>query len=214
MTPLLLTRKINAMTQPPDIGQQYDAIAEWWHDYHQDSDYGVAALECALGFASKGGRALDVGCGAGGRLLRKLQARGFHVTGLDASAKMIELARRHHAHGRFLKADISEWQSEETFDFILAWDSLFHLPLNQQAPVLTKLCTMLADRGILLYSFGDDTGTHRDTWREQEFHYSSIGVPKNLEILRANGMRLQHLERDQFPEAHVVAIAQKTAVAV
>ena len=198
----------------PDIGQQYDAIAEWWHDYHQDSDYGVAALEWALGFASKGGRALDVGCGAGGRLLRKLQARGFHVTGLDASAKMIELARRHHAHGRFLKADISEWQSEETFDFILAWDSLFHLPLNHQAPVLTKLCTMLADRGILLYSFGDDTGTHRDNWRGQTFHYSSIGVPQNLEILRANGMRLLHLERDQFPEAHVVAIAQKTAAGV
>ena len=71
---------------------------------------------------------------------------------------------------------------------------------------------MLADRGVLLYSFGDANGTHRDTWRGQEFHYSSIGVPQNLEVLRANGMRLQHLERDQFPEAHVVAIAQKMAV--
>ena len=209
MTPLLLTRKINAMIQPPDIGQQYDAIAEWWQDYHQDSDYGVAALERALGFAAKGRRALDVGCGAGGRLIRRLEARDFDVTGVDASAKMIELARRNHPNGRFVQADISDWESRETFDFILAWDSLFHLPLNQQAPVLTKLCTMLADRGILLYSFGDDTGTHRDRWRGQEFHYSSIGVPKNLEILRANGMRLLHLERDQFPEAHVVAIAQK-----
>jgi len=64
------------MTQPPDIGQQYDAIAEWWH-----SDYGVAALERVLGFAAKGGRALDVGCGAGGRLIRRLEARGFDVTG-------------------------------------------------------------------------------------------------------------------------------------
>ena len=209
MTPLLLTRKINAMIQPPDIGQQYDVIAEWWQDYHQDSDYGVAALKRALGFAGKGRRALDVGCGAGGRLIRRLEARDFDVTGVDASAKMIELARRNHPNGRFVQADISDWESRETFDFILAWDSLFHLPLNQQAPVLTKLCTMLADRGILLYSFGDDTGTHRDRWRGQEFHYSSIGVPKNLEILRANGMRLLHLERDQFPEAHVVAIAQK-----
>ena len=55
MTPLLLTRKINAMTQPPDIGQQYDAIAEWWQDYHQDSDYGVAALERALALLLKAG---------------------------------------------------------------------------------------------------------------------------------------------------------------
>ena len=207
--PAALAAQNSLMTQPPDIGQQYDAIAEWWQNYHQDSDYGVAALERALGFAGLGRRALDVGCGAGWRLIRRLEARGFDVTGVDASAKMIELARRNHPNGRFVQADISDWESRETFDFILAWDSLFHLPLNQQAPVLTKLCTMLADRGILLYSFGDDTGTHRDTWRGQEFHYSSIGVPKNLEILRANGMRLLHLERDQFPEAHVVAIAQK-----
>ena len=136
------------MTQPPDIGQQYDAIAEWWHEYHQDSDYGVVALERALGFAAKGGRALDVGCGAGGRLIRRLETRGFHMTGIDASAKMIELARRNHRNGQFIQADISEWESRATFDFILAWDSLFHLPLNQQSPVLTKLCAMLADGGV------------------------------------------------------------------
>ena len=85
---------------------------------------------------------------------------------------------------------------------------------DSQSPVLTKLCAMLAEGGVLLYSFGDDTGTHRDNWRGQTFHYSSIGVPQNLEILRANGMTLRHLERDQFPEAHVVAIAQKTAAGV
>ena len=90
------------MTQPPDIGQQYDAIAEWWQNYHQDSDYGVAALERALGFAGLGRRALDIGCGAGGRLIRRLEARGFDVTGVDASAKMIELARRNHPNGCLL----------------------------------------------------------------------------------------------------------------
>ena len=95
------------MTQPPDIGQQYDAIAEWWQNYHQDSDYGVAALERALGFAGLGRRALDVGCGAGGRLIRRLEARGFDVTGVDASAKMIELARGQHPNGRFVQADMN-----------------------------------------------------------------------------------------------------------
>ena len=200
------------MTQLPDIGQQYDAIADWWHEYHQDSDYGVAALERALSFASKGGRALDVGCGAGGRLMRRLEARGFHVTGVDASAKMIELAHRHHPKGHFTQANIAAWEDDETYDFILAWDSLFHLPLDQQAPVLTKLCRAMSPGGIFLYSFGNAIGAHSDKWRGQDFHYSSIGVTQNLEILHANGMTLRHLELDQFPEKHVVAIAEKTAL--
>lgn len=74
------------------IGQQYDAIADWWDEYHQDSNYGVDALERALAFTDSGGHALDVGCGAGGRLIRRLEARAFKITGIDASANMIDLA--------------------------------------------------------------------------------------------------------------------------
>jgi len=35
-----------------------------------------------------------VGCGAGGRLIRRLEARAFKITGIDASANMIDLARQ------------------------------------------------------------------------------------------------------------------------
>jgi len=154
------------------IGQQYDAIAAWWNDYHQTSDYGVAALERALGFAGAGGHALDVGCGSGGRLIRRLEARRFHITGVDASAKMIELAQENHPGAMFTQADIIDWESGAAFDFILAWDSLFHLPLDQQEPVLSKLCKAMKSGGVLLYSFGDAEGSHSDAWRGQTFHYS------------------------------------------
>jgi len=193
----------------PNIGQQYDAIAAWWDGYHQDSDYGVAALERALKFAGPSGQALDVGCGAGGRLIRRLEARGFHIRGIDASAKMIELAQQNHPDATFTQANIINWETEAKFDFILAWDSLFHLPLDQQAPVLKKLCSWLKLDGVLFYSFGDADGSHTDEWREQIFHYSSLGVTRNLEILHEQGLQLRHLELDQFPENHTYAIAQK-----
>ena len=122
---------------------------------------------------------------------------------------MIELARQNHPNAVFTQANIIDWQSEAVFDFILAWDSLFHLPLDQQAPVLSKLCAQLKSGGVLLYSFGDDEGAHRDDWRGQSFHYSSLGVTRNLEILNEAGMQLRHLELDQFPEKHVCAIARK-----
>ena len=192
-----------------NIGKQYDELAEWWASYHQNSEYGVAALKRALSFASSGGRALDVGCGAGGRLAKLLEQQGFALTGLDASEKMIALARKAHPQGDFTAINIQDWSAKGSFNFILAWDSLFHLPLDQQEPVLTKLCDALTEGGVLLHSFGDAVGMHMDKWRDQIFQYSSIGVTRNLEILTSNGLVLRHLELDQFPEKHVYAIAQK-----
>jgi len=128
----------------PDIGKQYDEIADWWNDYHQNSDYGVAALERALRIAGSSKLALDVGCGAGGRLIRKFEAQKYHITGIDASPRMIELARQNHRHLSFICADII-----------------------------------------------------------------ALGVTRNLEILHEHGMRLRHLELDQYPEKHAYIIAQK-----
>jgi len=191
-----------------DIGLQYDELAAWWHKRHIASDYGVAQVKRALTFASDSGTALDVGCGSGGRMVRLLEQANFHVTGIDASAKMIELAQTNHPNATFIHEDVTCWDSALKFDFILAWDSLFHLPLNMQKPTLSKLCGMLSEGGVMIH-FGDAIGEHTDTWREQEFHYSSIGIAQNIEILHQNGLSLRHLEIDQFPEKHVYAISQR-----
>jgi len=113
----------------------------------------MVALTRALSFTSKSGLALDVGCGSG--------------TGVDASAKMIELAKRNHPAQAFIHSDVQAWKTHERFDFILAWDSLFHLPLAAQQPVLEKLCNYLRPNGVLLHSFGlyctaQLTSLHRD----------------------------------------------------
>lgn len=192
-----------------NIGRQYDKIAAWWNEHHKESSYGAAQLERALSMAAKGGRALDVGCGSGGRLIRSLEARGFEVTGLDASEKMIALAQENHPSAHFIHDDICNWESRETFDFILAWDSLFHLPLNMQQPVLSKLCQRLSKGGVMIHTFGDDTGEHKDRWRGQDFYYSSIGVQQNIEILHDHHLSILHLERDQYPERHIYMISKK-----
>ena len=192
-----------------EIGRQYDKIATWWNEYHIDSDYGVAQVEKAMAMSSLSGKALDVGCGSGGRFIRRLRESGFNVTGLDASANMIKLAQTNHPDCRFFVANIQSWDTDETFDFILAWDCLFHLPLDMQEPVLSKLCHMLAQGGTMIYTFGDAIGTHTDKWRGQDFHYSSIGIAQNINILRDNDLSLRHLELDQFPESHVYAIARR-----
>lgn len=51
-----------------NIGEQYDKIAQWWHDHHNDSDYGLRQIEKAISYCNLRGSALDVGCGTGGRI--------------------------------------------------------------------------------------------------------------------------------------------------
>lgn len=165
--------------------------------------------------------ALDVGCGAGGRFIKVLEEQGCSVTGVDVSQVMIELATFEHSLAndqgvlhRFIHADICDWQPDHSFDVIYAWDSIFHLPLQDQIPVLNKLCRSLKPGGVILYTFGNDVGEHTDTWEvsdshSDEFYYSSVGIDQNVETLVENGLTVMHLELDQYPEKHVIIIAQK-----
>lgn len=195
--------------EPSELGTKYDKIARWWHDQHEQSSYGVSQFERAVGFTSSGGKALDVGCGAGGRFVRILQARGFSVTGLDVSQEMVNLASSNHPEHKFIHQDICTWETEERFEFIVAWDSIFHLPLLMQKPVVTKLCQLLAKGGVLIYTFGNDTGEITDQWHNDTFYYSSIGINENIQLLINNGLAILHLELDQHPEKHVYTIATK-----
>ncbi|OIO55046.1 MAG: class I SAM-dependent methyltransferase [Alphaproteobacteria bacterium CG_4_10_14_0_2_um_filter_63_37] len=194
---------------PTVLGTKYDKIADWWRDRHDGSDYGLAQIEQALGFAPTGGKALDVGCGAGGRVIRLLQDRGFAVTGVDVSRAMVDLARAAHPEHRFFHHDIATWQNDEPFDLIVAWDSLFHLPLALHPRVLTQLCDWLRPQGVLIYTFGNASGEHTDRWHDDTFYYSSIGIRQNLELLWGRGLEVLHLELDQHPLNHVYAIAAK-----
>lgn len=195
--------------KPTTLGKQYDKIAVWWHEQHKDSDYGVSQVEKALSFRPGGGRALDVGCGSGGRIVRALQQKDYRITGLDVSSDMIKLASSHHPDERFMHEDICVWDTTDRYDLIVAWDSIFHLPYHKQEPVLTKLCRILGDGGVFVYSFGNVNGEHTDEWHGDTYYYSSIGINENVRLLIENGLTVLHLEMDQYPEKHVYVIAKK-----
>lgn len=194
---------------PSLIGEKYDKIAAWWHERHENSDYGVGQIERAVSFRSEFGKALDVGCGSGGRIVRVLKKYGYEVTGLDVSVEMVRLASANHPQESFIHQDVCTWESTDRFDFIVAWDSIFHLPLANQRGVVKKLCRLLAEDGVLIYTFGNASGEHTDKWQGDTFYYSSIGIDENVRVLMENGLTVLHLELDQYPEKHVCVICKK-----
>ena len=175
------------------------------------SDYGIAMIDRAIRYCSEKKTALDVGCGTGGRIINRILENGFEITGIDISEGMLALARENHPQVRFEQADIIEWETADRFDLIVAWDSIFHLPLEQQKPVVEKLCRFLKPQGILVYTFGDAEGAHEDTWLGEQFGYSSIGINANLKILTDCNCQCRHLELDQYPLNHVSVTARKNS---
>lgn len=196
---------------PKDVAKSYDAIAERWDSEDFPRQNGIEAHRRALGFLDRRGRALDIGCGASGRIIELLLAHEFEVEGLDLSESMIELARRRHPGVMFHRADICRWEFSGRYDFISAWDSIWHIPLNEHECVLARICAALSTGGVFIFTTGgvDSPSETRDSAMGVPMYHSAPGISRILEILGRSGCSCRHLEYDQHPAPHVYIIAQK-----
>ena len=76
----------------------------------------------------QGKKVLEIGCGAG-RDLRFLVAEGFEATGIDSSAKLLEIAKKNVPQAKFYKMDMREIDFPAGgFDGIWACASFLHIP--------------------------------------------------------------------------------------
>ena len=185
---------------PEQVAASYNQIAHQWVEV---STYGFAQIERAVAFVENKGVALDVGCGAG-RCLGILTRHGFRTDGIDSSTAMIGLARDRHPEARLFHADICRWELPRSYDLIVAWDSVWHVPLGQQEAVLTKLCRGLAAGGVLVFTTGgtDAPSEKQDSRMGPPMYHAALGIPKALQVLAEAGCTCRHLEYDQYPELH------------
>jgi len=197
--------------KPKDIGEAYDRITHLWESDNFDKNNGIEQHKRALTFTKNKGAALDVGCGCTGRFIDLLLDEGFEPEGVDVSDEMLKLAKTKHPDTVFYHEDICEWVLPKTYDFITAWDSIWHVPLQQQVNVLTKLLSSLNSRGLFIFSCGglDDESEHTDDAMGEKVYYASLGISGFLKVIADAGCICRHMEYDQYPELHTYFIVQK-----
>ena len=124
---------------------------------------------------------------------------------------MLELARERHPEIEFSQADICDYPLNKHYDFITAWDSIWHVPLGEQAKVMSKLANALNPGGVLIFTFGglDTPSEHRDSSMGVEVYYATLSTEGFLKLLMELGMSIRHLEFNQHPDLHTYCIAQK-----
>ena len=191
---------------PEQVAASYDQIADRWLYL---STYGFAQIERAIAFVKRKGVALDVGCGAG-RCFDLLARHGFTTDGIDSSPAMIALARHRHPDARLFHSDICRWELPLSYDLIVAWDSVWHVPLDRQEMILTKLCRGLSAGGVLVFSTGgtDAPEEKRDSCMGPPMYHATLGIPKTLQVLAEAGCICRHSNTTSTPKPTPL-IAQK-----
>ncbi len=111
--------------------------AEWWdpngpmRSLHAINPLRMSFIASAVDL--RGNQLLDVGCG-GGLLAESLAKGGAHVTGIDLSQDLVELARQHaKAQGvqvdyRLSSVEQVAEQQPESFDVVTCMEVLEHIP--------------------------------------------------------------------------------------
>jgi SAM-dependent methyltransferase len=142
------------------------------------------------------GRALDLGCGAGG-LAIELARRGWQVVAVDLAEKAITSARKNAAQRgvavKFAVGDVSSWEPEGEFDLIT---SSFALPGASEARRRTFRLAMgaLALGGTLLVAEWEGATVDFQTVDSDDFWTSRD------EVLRAiEGLEIESAEITDAP---------------
>jgi len=198
------------------IALAYDTLAERWLDERFNQDNGIRQHAQALRFLGDGvagGWALNVGCGCNTRFNPPLREKGLQLEGIDISGRMIALAEEADPGVLLHHADICTWTIPRAYRFISAWDSIWHVGLDEQRPLMRKLMGALDVGGVFIFTAGglDGPDTHVDATMGPQVSYSTLGIPGLLEVIGESGCICRHLEFDQTPHKHLVVIVERVA---
>lgn len=192
----------------------YNKIARQWAA--ERKQYGFVS-KWIKQFADKlppGGTILDIGCGNGIPNAAWLSYKGFIVTGIDASTSMIQMAKEESIHdASFHVVNMLNFETDQMFDGVLAWDSLFHLPYEAQHSMYHRIASWIKPEGWFLFTHGNRDGAIQgDDMYGEKFFYSALDTSHVQSLLIAGGFRIENLcefykERDM--DRDLVVLCQK-----
>jgi cyclopropane fatty-acyl-phospholipid synthase-like methyltransferase len=150
----------------------YDRMAEQYlRARHTPDPITRAALDELARGLPKGGTALDLGCGAGVPVTQWLAQR-FVTTGVDVSARQLELARRHVPGATLIKGSMTDVEfAPQTFDAVVAFHSIIHVPRTEQPALLRRIHAWLKPGGLFLATWAVRA------WEGEEQDWEGWGAP-------------------------------------
>ncbi|NQU42173.1 class I SAM-dependent methyltransferase [bacterium] len=167
---------------PTQLYADYDSFA-WLYNRKWGcfAKFFVPDLEDrVLSAIREGASILDLCCGTG-NLAAVLSERGYNVTGIDGSPKMLEFARENAPKAKFIRADARDFSMPSRFHAVLSlFDSLNHvMKIDELEDVFRNVFTVLLEKGVFFFDLNTAHG-FAERWRgktsgmiEEDFVYAN-----------------------------------------
>jgi SAM-dependent methyltransferase len=178
------------------VAKGYDEIADEYLRQYSSSAVRESWLDTLVeALPNEKSVVLDLGCGAGVPVPKRLVELGHRVVGIDGSARQLALARANVEAAEFIHADMTAVElPEASFDGVAAFYSITHLPAGEHGRLLQRIAAWLRPSGVFVGSFGiGPAGDWRGQWLGTEMYFShhdeatsrSLIVQAGLEVIRA-----------------------------
>jgi SAM-dependent methyltransferase len=192
------------------VADGYDAVAERYRAWSDErpSRTRLTWLARAVERIPAGTDVLDLGCGAGVPMTRAL-ADGRRVTGVDISARQVELARAAVPSARFVHADMTALElPPASLDGVVAFYSLTHVPRTDLPSLLGSIHRWLRPGGVLVATMGaqDSPDDVEDDWLGAPMFFSHYGAKKNRALVRQAGFEIETAVVEEEPEDRHAAL--------
>ena len=198
-------------------GQDWRDPAEFYRDHAAEFDGERSRalrergwLDAFLALLPPRGSVLDLGCGAGDPIAAYLLGQGARVTGVDASAPLLDLARGRLPQGEWIEADMRGLDLGRQFDGILAWDSFFHLTEEAQRACFRTFGRHAAPSAALMFTTGDRYGAAVNPLYGEPLYHMSLDPGAYRALLAAEGFAVvRHVAGDPECGERTIWLAQR-----
>lgn len=184
------------MSDPVEtVRRGYDVISDAylvWNDV-DDFQARTAYVERFREALPEGSDVLDLGCGAGIPVMKALVDR-YRVTGVDLSARQLELARSLVPAATLVQGDMCTIRfPDASFDGAIAVHSITHVPRERHAALFAQIYAWLRVGGLFVACLGasDAPGAVDEDWLGAPMYFSHFDADENRRLVAAAGFALE-----------------------
>ncbi|WP_392537845.1 class I SAM-dependent methyltransferase [Legionella sp. 227] len=193
------------------VYEVYDEIIDWFDDARTKSLMESEYLNLIVNTIPPEGTILDLGCGTGEPMAQFFIEKGFKVTGVDGSQKMIALCKKRFPSECWITSDMRDINLQQQFDAILAWHSFFHLDHDSQRNMFKVFASHIKPGGVLAFTSGEEEG---EVWSDnggQQLYHASLSTKEYNSLLKEFSFKvLIHKVRDPKCGEATIWVAQKS----
>ena len=152
---------------------------------------------------------LDIGCGSAEPIARYVIEKGFCVTGIDSSSRLIAMCKERFPDQVWIDTDMRSLSLDRRFDGILAWDSFFHLCAEDQRLMFPIFSRHAGPKAALMFTSGPGAGTAIGSYKGEPLYHRSLDGAEYRSLLNQNGFDVVSLVvEDPDCGRHTVWLAQ------